>query len=189
MKKFPAFLVAAFLISACGFRPLYGNINTLAGDSTSLDNITIDQVVPNSESGLNLKNALIDRFYHHGYPANPQYVLKITLIEAARNIIIQKDDTTTRSQLVMNATYEMDNRETRQMVDHGVIRAVGAYNVLESQYTTLVTQDSARQAAIRELADKIELRMAVVLETGHGTIANTPIPPKNTNNILQPLPN
>jgi LPS-assembly lipoprotein len=177
-------IITTLLIGACGFRPLYSGTNTLAGDATTLDNITISDVLPGGSSGLALKNALIDRFYHHGYPSNAQYVLKITVLETGRNIIIQKDSTTTRSQLVLSATYDLEDRQNRKTVDHGVIRAVGAYNVLQSQYTTLVTQNAAREAAINEMADKITMRMAMVIDTGTGAIPELPSAKKKNINAF-----
>jgi LPS-assembly lipoprotein len=164
MRKFLTFATVALLISACGFRPLYQDTNTLAGQTTSLDNITIEQIAPEGQSAQELKNALIDRFYHRGYPQNALYVLKISIQETGRNIVIEKNDTTTRQQLVISANYDLTDRRTRKSVEHGIIRAVGAFDVLQSQYTTLVTENNAREAAIRELADKIQLRLAVVLD-------------------------
>jgi hypothetical protein len=35
---------------------------------------------------------------------------------------------------------------------------------LESQYTTIVTQEAASRQALEEMADKLTLRMGVVLE-------------------------
>jgi LPS-assembly lipoprotein len=163
-RKHCAMLFLALFVAACGFRPLYQNTNTLTGQLTSLDQITIDQIAPGGQSAQALKNALIDRFYHQGYPQNAPYVLKIAIQETGRNIVIEKNDTTTRQQLVITANYDLTDRRTRKSIEHGIIRAVGAFDVLESQYTTLVTENSARDAAIKELADKIQLRLAVVLD-------------------------
>lgn len=163
MKYVIALVASLALLNGCGFRPLYGNANTLAGSATSLDQIIIEDT-PGGASELNIKNALIDRFYHHGYPENAPYSLRVALQESARSIVIEKNDTTTRTQLVMSAAYTLINRSTRQVIDKGVIRAVSSYNILPSQYTTLVTQADARDMAIRELADKLTLRMAVVME-------------------------
>ncbi len=159
-------LVVAFavtlLVAACGFRPLYSNTNTLAGGTSVHDNIWIDQI-PDAD-GLNLRNALIDRFYHNGTPDSPAYILKINLTRSTRDLAIRKNDTTTRAQIVYRADYTLADRANQQIIDSGSIRAIGSYNILESQYTTIVTQDRASQQALEEMADKLTLRLGVVLE-------------------------
>jgi len=162
VRKIFLILTSLVVLSSCGFRPLYGNTNTLAGSTTSLDQIMLEDMP--GATGLNMKNALIDRFYHHGYPENPLYALRVNLQESGRSIVIEKNDTTTRTQLVMSATYDLIDRRTRKSVDHGTIRAVSSFNNLPSQYTTIATQSDAREMTIRELADKLTLRMGVVLE-------------------------
>lgn len=162
MRKLCLFLISLVLLNNCGFRPLYGGGSTLAGNNTSLDQVIVEDMP--GATGLNMKNALIDRFYHHGYPDNAPYSLSIALQESSRAIVIEKNDTTTRTQLVMTAHYRLIDRSTRAIVDKGNIRAVSAFNNLPSQYTTMVTQADARDMATRELADKLTLRMAVILE-------------------------
>ena len=159
--RFAALLLALF-IAACGFRPLYSGTNTLAGGTSVHDAIWIDQI-PDAD-GLNLRNALIDRFYHNGTPEHPAYVLKIVLTRNSRDLAIRKNDTTTRAQIVYRADYTLADRANQQIIDSGSIRAIGSYNILESQYTTIVTQDRASQQALEEMADKLTLRLGVVLE-------------------------
>ncbi len=161
MKKYSA-LVLCLAISACGFTPLYYHTNTPAGAASVLDDVWID-TIPDAE-GLELRNALVDRFYHHGTPDNPAYVLHITLTQNARDLAIKKDATTTRAQLVFRADYTLLRRDTRAVVDSGSTRAIGSYNILSSQYTTIVTQSAARTQALQELADKLALRTGVVLQ-------------------------
>ncbi|MDB5477507.1 MAG: hypothetical protein JWM96_2 [Alphaproteobacteria bacterium] len=158
-------VLACFLalsLTACGFHPLYQNTNTFAGQETVLNDIEITDI--SGVNGLDLRNNLIDRFYNNGRPDNACYTLNIMLEELGRNIVIQKNDTTTRAQLVLRANYRLLDNETRQEVDSGTIRAVSSYNLLPSHYTTLVTQSDARDMAVRELADKMTSRIAVVLQ-------------------------
>jgi LPS-assembly lipoprotein len=154
--------LALFLLSACGFRPLYSGTNTLAGGTSVHDAIWIDQI-PDAD-GLNLRNALIDRFYHNGTPEHPAYVLKIVLTRNSRDLAIRKNDTTTRAQIVYRADYTLTDRAANEIIDSGSIRAIGSYNILESQYTTIVTQETASRQALEEMADKLTLRLGVVLE-------------------------
>jgi LPS-assembly lipoprotein len=161
MQRF-AVIVLCLMIAACGFRPLYQNTNTLSGGTSALDTVNIDLIA--NAPGMALRNALIDRFYNNGYPSDPRYDLSISLEETSRDLAIRKDDTATRAQLVMRMAYRLKDRVSQQVVDQGEMRSVSSYNVLASQYTTVVTQADARDAAIRDLADKLTLRTAVVLQ-------------------------
>lgn len=160
MKRF-AVPVICFFLAACGFTPLYSHTSTPAGNSSTLDTVWIE-TIPDAD-GLMLRNNLIDRFYHHGVPDNPAYRLRIVLTQNTRDLAIQKDATTTRAQLVFRADYTLISDATRETIDSGSVRAIGSYNILSSQYTTIVTQNAAREQALQELADKITLRMGVVL--------------------------
>lgn len=155
--------VLMLFLAACGFRPLYQDASTLGGDGTVLDTVTISSVV--GANGQQLKNELIDRFYNSGYPDQPRFVLVIHLQEFGRSVVIQKDDVTSRAQIVLRARYSLTNQETRKVISSGDVRAVGSYNILGSQYATIVTQKNARDLAIKELADKMTLRIATILNT------------------------
>jgi LPS-assembly lipoprotein len=155
-------MICFFLITACGFRPLYQNVDTLSGGTTALDRIYVDRIA--NGPGVMLRNHLIDRFYNSGMPEDAPYVLQVTLFEDRRNLAISRQDTTTRSQLILRAQYKLLDRATRQTVDSGEARAVNSYNILSSQYTTLVTENEARELALQELADEITRRMAVVMQ-------------------------
>lgn len=147
--------------AACGFRPLYQNTNTLTGGVSALNDIWI-ATIPDA-SGLELRNALVDRFYHRGIPEDPHYHLKIVLRERARDLVIEKNSVTTRSQLVITADYKLIETATGRTIESGSQRAASSYNNLSSQYTTVVTQNQARHQVLSELSDKITMRMAVVM--------------------------
>ncbi len=153
--------LSALLVAGCGFRPLYYDVSTMSGGESVLDNVSISSIA--GSTGQQLKNELIDRFYNNGYPENPQYVLSIELKEATRDIVIQKDDVTSRAQIVMIINYVLLEKETRKILGKGAERSVGSYNILGSQYANIVTRDKARDLALKELADKMALRVAVML--------------------------
>lgn len=156
-----ACVLSVLIIAGCGFRPLYYDVNTVSGGESVLDQVSISSI--QGSSGQQLKNELIDRFYNSGYPENPPYVLAIELKEATRDIVIQKDDVTSRAQIVMIINYVLLEKETRKTLSKGAVRAVGSYNILGSQYANIVTRETARDLALKELADKMALRVSVIL--------------------------
>lgn len=153
-------LLLTLAVTACGFRPLYAPLKQEDGSSL-FDQVWID-TIPGS-SGIILRNYLLDSFYRDGYPDSARYMLRIGLNENVRDVDIQKNDTTTRAQYVIMAVYDIRDRKTDQIIDSGQVRSVSGYNILLSQYTTLVSQNDAKDRALKDLADKIQMRTALVL--------------------------
>ncbi len=168
-------LIAVLSVTACGFRPLYAPTPTSDGRNL-LDQVWISTI--QGSSGVILRNYLLDGFYRHGYPETARYTLTVTLGEYTRDVDIQKNDTTTRAQFVVLATYEIRDRATESVIDTGQARAVAGYNILLSQYTTLVSQNDAKDRALKDLADKIQTRTALVLSSPETRM--TPVTPTVT---------
>lgn len=162
MKQIVSVLViaASLGVAACGFRPLYAPIQYADGTS-ALDNVWIETIA--DENGMILRNHLLDSFYSDGYPETARYNLKITLREFVRNADIQKNDTTTRAQLVMLANYTLQDRVTQQVLETQQVRSIVGYNILLSSYTTIVSRKDARDRGLRDIAEKIQTRVALIL--------------------------
>lgn len=154
---FLAFLLSLpFILAACGFTPMYGKNDVM----TALDMIAIENI-PNRE-GQFLRNALVDRFYRHGRPSNFAYLLKIEpLEENLTDLDITKNSSATRAQLRMSTTMSLLDRMTGDTLIERPLTAVTSYNVLQSQFTTRVSEQDARDAAISELARQIETQLAL----------------------------
>lgn len=153
-------IIASLCVNACGFRPLYAPIQYADG-SSALDDVWVETIA--NENGIILRNYLLDGFYSGGYPERARYNLKIKVTEYVRNADIQRNDTTTRAQLVMLADYTLQDRTTQQIIESKQVRSLVNYNILLSSYTTLVTRKDARDRALRDIADKIQTRIAVIL--------------------------
>lgn len=155
-------LLSGLALSACGFQPLYGEKSTA---NAVLDNIWIETI--DNASGVTLRNELIDRFYRNGYPQNPAYILSIRLTEGYRDLDIREDDTTTRAQLIQRASYQLKNRDSNAVLFEETARAVNSYNILASQLTTTVAAQEARERGLRDIADKIQNRLAIYLSQSY----------------------
>lgn len=165
-------LALTLAVAACGFRPLYAPLK-LADGSSLLDQVWIDTI--SGSSGIILRNYLLDSFYRNGYPERARYMLHIDLSETIRDVDVQKNDTTTRAQYVIIASYTIKDRAANTVIDSGQFRSVSGYNILLSQYTTLVSQSDAKDRALKDLAEKIQMRTALVLtepETAQPAQAN-----------------
>lgn len=154
--------IASFLmLSACGFSPMYGtksDSNTAV--KSQLDKVEI-AIIPD-RSGQYLRNALIDRFYTHGYPANAAYNLKISpIIETISDFDITLESEATRQQIRLSTTLSLVDKENGKTVLTQNLTAITSNNILESEFSTLITEQSARDAALNDLARQIERHLAL----------------------------
>lgn len=150
------FSVFAFALAACGLTPVYGTYSGNADVSAALDDVYID-VIPD-RTGQKLRNILIDRLVASGKNTrtDAKYQLRIgNVTEAIYGIGIAKDATATRSQIRLNAPLNLVDRETGEVKLTRPLSAIASFNTLSSQYTTLVTEEDARNQAIGLLADQI----------------------------------
>jgi LPS-assembly lipoprotein len=159
-RTFVSFL-GVFILASCGFSPMYG---TAGGHSTSVES-RLGQVeigiIPD-RSGQYLRNQLIDRFYRDGMPASPAYMLDVDPInEAVFDFDITIESEATRRQLKLTTEMKLIDKATEEVVLRRDLQATTSHNVLESEFSTLVTEQSARDAALNDLARQIERQLVL----------------------------
>lgn len=157
-------LGALMFISACGFTPTYAvkqeTIKQQAAVPQQLNNIDI-ALIPDRE-GVYLRNSLIDRFYKNGYPSDARYQLIISPIkENISNFDITVFSEATRRQLKLTTSMRLLDRQTQEPVLQRSLSAVTSNNVLQSEFSTRVTEQSARESALNDLARQIEQHIAL----------------------------
>ena len=155
-------LITALFVAGCGFSPMYGSMSNAQNTAAErqLSNIGIE-IIPNRE-GQFLRNALMDRFYRGGNPTNPAYVLKISRInESISDFDITIESEATRRQLRLTTNLNLVDSNTSETVLQRPLEAITSHNVLESEFSTLVTEQSAREAALNDLARQIERQLTL----------------------------
>ena len=152
------FLSAALLLTACGFTPLYGDHG--AAVKEKFQQVSIANIP--DRPGQILRNALIDRLYSHGAPADPRYVLTIASIEEHdTDLAITVTSTATRSEMRLVTAMTLKDRATDKVLMTRDLIAVASYNILGSEFTTLVSQDNVRANARNDLAQQAETQLAL----------------------------
>lgn len=154
-------------INGCGFTPVYGTKSGGAGQksvSSALNSVAINPV-PDRE-GQYLRNALIDRFYVSGTPADPAYELNIDPVQERRiELDITETADTTRAQLRLRTQITLTRLEEGERRGRVVLSrdltAITSYNVLSSQFTTRVSEENARDNGLEELARQIERQLSL----------------------------
>lgn len=159
------YILSLFILTSCGFAPVYGskssnNDNAVASVKNNLQNIEI-AIIPDRE-GQFLRNALIDNFYHSGAPSNPKYILKINPItELNYNLDITIDSEATRRQIKLSTQMSLIDKESGRTLLTRDVLSIASHNVLDSEFSTIVTEQNARENALNDLARQIEREISL----------------------------
>jgi LPS-assembly lipoprotein len=154
--------LSLLLVGACGFTPMYGSGAGSSGVSATQGLDKVDIALIPDQSGVFLRNILIDNFYQDGYPNAPTHTLTVKKIkEQEFNLDITDDAETTRKQIRLTTTMDIIDRVSGQPVVTRDLIAITSYNVSGSQFTTRVSENDAREAALADLARQIEAQTAL----------------------------
>lgn len=154
-------LSVSLVLAACGFTPMYASGGKDA--SAGLSKVEI-ATIPDAE-GVFLRNALIDRFYQDGYPVSPSHRLEISKIaEQERDLDITIESEATRKQVYLTTGLILKDMKTGEAVLSRTLNAITSYNVLGTQFTTRISENDAREAALSDLARQIEMQVALYLK-------------------------
>ncbi|MGE5539746.1 MAG: LPS assembly lipoprotein LptE [Gemmatimonas sp.] len=151
-------IALVLLLAGCGYHPLYGT----RADSASADELASIYVgpVPNREGQI-LRNYLIERLSENAQPGNPTHTLQIALSIQATGVALSRDNTTSRTNITAIANFVLSEPATNRPVLKGVVRATSSYDVMQSDYATLVSREDAVNRTLREVSDEMRTRLAV----------------------------
>jgi LPS-assembly lipoprotein len=151
--KFILVAVALSLAAGCGFEPLYGTHSPAAeAVSAALPSIEIASIP--DRDGQYLRNLLIDRLNTRGRPADALYLLQLSKLEKnILNLGIQKDATATRAQIQITSHMQLIDKVTGKPVLERDLKTVGAYNLLDDQLATMVSQQNITESILQEMRD------------------------------------
>lgn len=154
-------IALALLLEGCGFQPLYGPQLTTTQD---LSGIKV-QVITDRE-GQVLRNHLLDLLNPYGTPCKPYYTLETKLTTASVEVGIRRDATTSRKELIATALVKLRNIQSGRIVLTKSVVAKNTYTSLDTNYyTNVVTEDYAKDEALRDLSYKIQLILAEYFST------------------------
>ena len=150
----------ALLLSGCGFRPLYGRTSEAA--LSPVEEMAAIRIAPLPDRiGQLMHNLLRDRLNPRGQPAKPAYLLNVTLNEWRRELGVRKDETATRANLILSASFVLRPVGSKEVLVKGTSSSVNSYNILTNQFTTIVSESDARERALRELSNDIRIRLGI----------------------------
>ena len=153
-------------LGGCGFRPLYGRSGGVDLSET-LSRVEIGPVRNIATEGRDvarvaqqLRNVLLEGLAPRGAGGEQIYFLKVDISEGISSLAVQKSADATRADLSLSASYNLFDQRTGQPVLTGTSRAISSFNILNSEFATLMAEKGARDRAVRQLGDAIRLKVA-----------------------------
>ena len=154
---------ASLLLSACGFRPLYGDRGVEASTYGDLSGISVS--APNSNVGRALKFDLLDTLNNTGdQPGTPLYTLSLNPSTYSLNVAVQQDATVTRQNFVLVVPYTLRDIGTGKIVYRSTARARSSYNRVDSEFANLSAAADAEKRTAKAVAADIKTQVSVYFD-------------------------
>lgn len=145
------------LLAACGFEPLHGRRGTAGSAATDLAYVSVAPIP--DRGGQLVRNNLLELLRKSGPQGRPVFRLVVKLAEVREGLAFSRDDSVTRYNLRMNASYTLIDERSGEGILDGRTRAIAAYNVVRSDYANLIAERDARERAARGVAEDIRTRL------------------------------
>jgi len=151
------FLLAALgFLGGCGFQPLYGK----HFDAYTPEELAAIKVNPiRDRIGQQLHNHLLSLLNPGGRPKKPRYALEAQVSESIGSLGVRKSAFATRANLTLNVNYSLSSFPMGKSLLNGNDSIIVSYNILDSDFATLMAEKDARARAVRELAQAIRIRL------------------------------
>ncbi len=171
-----ALTLAGATVAACGFRPLYGDKGVQTGSvQADLSGVEISQI--SNRAGQILRNRLVDKMTPRGQPTEPSYRLIVRLSENKVPLGIRKDETATRANMIQTAFYTLHELNANVVVDRGTVQSTTSYNIVNSDFGTIMAERDARTRGIEQIADAVTLRVALYFNRRETLTKKSDTPP------------
>ncbi len=148
--KLLTLMVVTFTMAACGFTPLYQQQDN--GQNALL--ATFDRIeiapIPN-RIGQILRNDLLDHLTPRGENGDSKYRLIVNLNEQRQGFGFRDDNSVTRENLRLEASFQLIDLDSKQPVYEGNASSNMTYDLVSSDFANL----SAYQDALIRTAEQI----------------------------------
>jgi len=155
-------VAALFVLGACGFRPLYGERSAQASTVDAMAQVEVVKL--SGRYGQIIRNQLLDHLTPYGRPSAPRYQLQLNIETQKEALAIEQDETVERFNFTLIASYRLVDLTTAATIFRARSQSIAAYNVVRSDYATLVAEQDAASRVAREVTDDIKLQLAVFFD-------------------------
>lgn len=171
---FGALIMSTVVLSACGYRPLYGTSSVTPEVERHLASIQVKPIA--NRPGQMMRIALKQRLAPKSNGSKDVYQLTVTLNESLSTLAVEESAFATRANLSLSAHYTLIQLADNAQLLDGTAKTVASYNILSSDFATIAAKDDARERAILELADTLRTRMAIYFHGPAQAKRNTSAP-------------
>ncbi|HEY9078578.1 LPS assembly lipoprotein LptE [Magnetovibrio sp.] len=155
-------LVAGLALSACGYRPLYGQNTSAPAAQQHLESVNVKPIP--DRVGQMMRTALTRRLSPRGAKSSHAYDVVITLDESVTTLAVERNAFATRANLTLSANYLLTRRADHATLTSGSVKSVASYNILASDFATKAAKDDSRNRAIQDVADTLRTRLAIYFQ-------------------------
>ena len=146
------------MLAGCGFHPLYAPRGPSDWDP---DLAAINVLRINDRPGQILALALRENLNPGGVSVAKRWNLQTGLRVTRSDLGIQRNATATTSEITVSVSFAVIDANSGKIVYSSSSSAVGDFDQVNDAYATQVAAESARDRALREVADDMTLRLAL----------------------------
>jgi len=155
-----ATLILLTALAACGFKPLYGtDPSGLSDPQAELSTIRVAPIP--DRLGQLVRNQLVEYLTPRGHGAQNRYQLNVKLSLSSEGTALAQDESATRYNLTLTSNFTLVDLSTNKGVFVGVARSIAVYNVIDSEYATLIARQDAERRAAQDVAEELRTRLGV----------------------------
>lgn len=173
--RFVASALLALTTSACGFHPLYGEMNGKPGAASHFTQVYVPPIELEN-AGYEVRNDLLDLTQAKSQPAGTLYDFRIVLRDRNQDIAVQntqvgavKEVEITRYNYTLIANYQLVERKTQKVLAKGTESSLSAYDVVANPYATLSAEQDAQAHTAQDIAQRLQLRLALFFARAQDT--------------------
>lgn len=153
IERLGAVLAVCFLVSACGFVPLYGQTGVIGGLSA------IEVKVPQGRTAYLIRESLDDALGHDvRQPAT--YRLEVAVDERRFARGLRVDNVANRYELQLKVSYSLISVTTGAVLLSGTAPVAVTYDSADAPYGSITAQQDGQKRAAAEAAQLIRLELA-----------------------------
>ena len=147
-------VIILLFITACGFEPLHGH-----GTGQVLTDIKVNsiRINPPSEKIVHLLHSKLAQSMQL---TKAKSFLDIAVDIRNENYAIQSDSTARRTRVIMRVEYKLLDMK-RKLIDSGVIHAIDSFDAVESQYSTLISEEATVESMIKSVVYELKNRLSL----------------------------
>ena len=151
-------LIISFFLSACGFTPLYGNLDGSTSTNAELQTISIRPL--EGRTGQLLTNHLAEKFYTNNTTGDEKFELIIIIEENVDRYGFNQDRSTTREGYTLKTRFKLLNISSGEEVTQGLTTQNTSYDVVQSDFSNASAKQDALERMLLETAQRITILLS-----------------------------